>query len=231
MLIAVLLNYVAARSSSYTGWPFYRDSNIILANAVHLSGLLHLRWIVVAYWTLAIEWQFYIVIVVLYPLLTSSTTYRFWLSLLIINTPVYFNDNESVWFTYASYFSIGFLAFRYLINRINVVTLLLGILLLMVHITCKFSTSQAIAAALPVLVLFIPPIRLYPLSFLSTISYSLYLTHLLTGYNFLKVSQPYATTVDASLLLTFAALIVSIAFAYLTYRLVELPARTLASRL
>ncbi len=63
------------------------------------------------------------------------------------------------------------------------------------------------------------------------ISYSLYLTHGLVGGNIMYLISRYTTSFSGKILLVIMALVVSLLFSYLFWRLVENPSRKLSGKL
>lgn len=180
------------------------------------------------FWTLGVEFQFYILVGALY-FINDSTLYRS-LFLLLFSLSCFINFKNSYYLVtgYAPIFAMGMAQIHYEKTKKNLYLLL--VLTSLLIISWKFDgliTTILIISALTInyckqsLILF---------SFLGKISYSLYLIHPLVLIFVLGIGKKYFGTSQNDLLFLLVKLLILIPVTYIFYTLIEKRSIKLAKR-
>ncbi len=75
IVMIVAYSYLASRTPLHQGEPFHIPVRRVLAHLFYLNTFLGLPWLADVFWTLAIEFQYYIAVGLLYPLLSIRGWY------------------------------------------------------------------------------------------------------------------------------------------------------------
>jgi peptidoglycan/LPS O-acetylase OafA/YrhL len=188
-------------------------------------------WINPVYWSLGIEFQYYIALGILFPLaLNKKWHIRALFYFLFLIAPFWINDYE--FFTHwSAYFLFGL---AYLLWSKKIIKplefLMVGLLSLSV-IILKLELFDAILALLTVLVVHLFRNQKVPgLHQLGLISYSLYLFHTIIGTKVQSFILNYNSSSGWQVLSIVLALVSSIAASYLVYLIVEKPTTRLSKK-
>ncbi|HET6978951.1 MAG TPA: acyltransferase [Pyrinomonadaceae bacterium] len=213
--------------SIYKGQPRVDlDPNDLLLHLGLLNDLFGRPWLNNVYWSLAIEFQFYLMIGLFFPLLFSSEPWRRYVGYAAFVLPMFALPSSIFLFHFSLLFLMGILRIQYssgLLRRLEYLTLLIvcsvGILLLTgLVVLC--------AALFTIGVITFLNRRIPLLDNLGRISYSFYLLHGSLGSLVLFVLLRF-TMVSSELEKLLAVLLsvfASACFATVAYYLIELPA-------
>ncbi len=127
------------------------------------------------FWTLCIEFQFYVLIGILYFLFESNIYKIGFLVLFSLTCLIPFTNSYYLVFNYAPIFSLGIALVSFYQKR-NWSNCILPLIFLSL-ILYKFGWPILVLLVLSMLILFLVSAHIKPLAFLGQISYSLYLTH------------------------------------------------------
>ena len=230
--------------------PFVIDFKILLLHSLYLIPFTQEPWLQGVYWTLAIEFQFYIVIGILYPWFRSiSAKSVIYLCLIPISLSLIafsYSFVESLQLVkYLPYFSLGiFCSLQY--KRKISKTLLIAVIFVLSTILLILGTNiyELFVGATTFFIILLwrsNPFANNPLGrlilFFSTISYSWYATHqTFAGAGeslakfILKLNSFPSQLLIVNLVPIFIFL-VSIVFAYIIHLLVEIPSHKLARKI
>lgn len=216
-------------------WPGAHIGTI-LANLFYSFTLFDTGMYIEVYWTLEIEFQFYIFIALLFPVILKSTGNLTQLSviLLLLSLTYYIPGHRVLFFRDNAFFILGILLFLYKMELLPrpwfIYAMLTAILMCYIQHGVYGTAGSLIALLAIAFVKFSNPIT----NFLGMISYSLYITHHfsgvvaeyllrnITGY---EVSDP----VKVAMLIIYTA--IAIAFAYVFYLIIEKPFIKISHRL
>lgn len=211
------------------GYPFNLAK--IFLNVFYLVPFSNETWYLGIFWTLGVEFQFYIIIGLCFTFIKNSNIYLILAILLVLTSIGYFlpiNKEYAFVFRHAHYFSIGIIALLFKKERITKSQFLILLSIISFYLLLKISiTTAVIVAFVPLLILFVTfnhPVTDY----LGKISYSLYLTHSLTGDFFLSYTKGLQMNVYFELLITLVFCVIA---AGLFYFLVEKHALLLSKKL
>jgi peptidoglycan/LPS O-acetylase OafA/YrhL len=206
------------------------SAGALAAHAFYLNDLVGTPWLMEVYWTLAIEVQFYIAVAIVWRVVAYGRSWPFvglsiaTIAVLFLPWPVRSLP------TFGPYFLLGIAAFRWhgeIGSRIvnGAVAALAAVAIWRID-----GISAVCAVLLPLALLALPKTVPRWSRFLGDMSYSLYLFHLVTGAALLSAlgALPLSTNLRAALV--FVALAISIAAAWIAFRLIEAPAMQLAKR-
>ncbi|HKD45547.1 MAG TPA: acyltransferase [Candidatus Angelobacter sp.] len=197
-----------------------------------LNDLAGMSWVNVVYWTLAIEWQWYLLAGLAFPLLVSRNPLARFLPVALAMVSYFLCTSDRVVPHTLPIFLIGVFVFQEkigLIGRGRMLALTAAMLWAMRWPTGWLAAGISVATGL---VIAFVPFRHRLADFLGDVSYSLYLLHLPIGVTligWLSHLLPYSGTFLG--VLDLAGMLGSIGAAALLYRWVEKPAQETSSRL
>jgi peptidoglycan/LPS O-acetylase OafA/YrhL len=238
LIFSAALLYAKTRIAS-GGEPWTPTVGQVLAHLMYLIPFTDYSWINEVFWTLGIEFQFYILLGFFFPLIIKNLETRnsYWLCCICLGLSlmsVKFGAELAKWgFTivpYASLFLLGILAFGYHIKKLNKVKFYVtGSLLLFLYMVNPIGDfyESAIAALTMLIILFWSAPKL-KIRFLGTISYSLYVVHypitaFINGNVANKLIESGSVWASFPWIFPLASLVFSFAAAYLLYALIEVP--------
>ena len=214
-------------------WPGI-NFNSLIGNFTFITPYINTTWFNPVFWTLTIEFQFYIIIGLLLPIIMTQKVKNIVLPLLLLQIIGFI---DFLWFfRYASFFVLGIILFlikEKLISKAYIILLTVCTLLicfyqnvlpanLNLYIYAPFMFS--IITFSIILLGFNPDFKLT--NHLGKISYSLYVTHYPVGQvaeiAFKRITSVHETQ-GGKILMLFIYVIIAIIFASIFYKLVEKP--------
>lgn len=203
----------------------------LLYHFFFLNDLARVPWVNVAYWTLAIEWQWYLLAGLLLPLLASRSALVRFVPVAGSMVLYFMCTSDRIVAHTLPIFLIGVFVFQYKMGLIGSRRLVLLIAVMLWSMRGPTGwVIAAISVATGLLIAFVE-FRNPLASFLGDVSYSVYLLHLPLGVGligWLSYLLPYSGSYLGALDL--AGLALSIAAAAVLFRWVERPAQGLSSR-
>lgn len=229
IILVLLLNYLAGLSPNFKGGEFVMNFSEFFSNIFYLSDFLNKSWYQPLYYTLKIEFQYYIFIGLLLTLFLSKKKVVLVMVLLSMLFLSFLNTIEL--FKYINLFSIGILTFLFKTEKINLNYYISYILILLGVVNYQFQLEVVLVSLFSILyILFINRSSKF-LEFLGKISFSLYLIHIPIGGKIINLGLRFVQQDYQKYLLLCIAFIASIVFAYLFYSLIESPALKLSKKI
>jgi peptidoglycan/LPS O-acetylase OafA/YrhL len=229
-IVVVIVGYWL--SSLLPGHTPYRVPwSQVFAHLGYLNAFIGMPWLQMSYWSLAIEFQYYIFVGLCFPLLAVPGRIGPAAVLAIAGLGSLAGKSEALLPHYLPLFAIGILAFRHRCLKARAYETFAALFIafaLAIWVDGWLQAGVALATALAILFLHV---NNRVLNFFGTISYSVYLIHVFVGSVVFGLALRWAPRMPwINWTVQFAALGLAIGAAYLLYRLVELPSRHLAAQ-
>jgi peptidoglycan/LPS O-acetylase OafA/YrhL len=237
--LTILLHYISYQFPQFKGQPPHYTVPQVLLHLGYLNSFFGGNWILIVYWTLGIEFQYYLIVGLIYPLLISKRllAQAALLALCAIGMgrytfPLHVKaDQGPLIFHYAFVFMLGVLAFRFKIELIDKRTYLIMATLTAVAASACCGPVIGITSLITSLTIAFVTLRSRVLAWSGSISYSLYLVHYPIGGRVFGIGERLFQSPLLQYAAHVASVLVSILVAYVMYRLVEQPAKRFASRI
>jgi len=231
MILGIL--YLIARDyvpSSY-GPSLVPSVETIIYNIFYLVPFNEgVKWINPVYWTLAIEFQYYIFLSLFMPLLMQKKIlFRFFFYIMICVAILLVPEQLFLWFPI---FMIGISYVLNIYNYINKIEYFLLLLVSCSMILIYHGTGIALTSIITILIVhFFTNYTSKIGNFFGNISYSLYLLHTITGTVFINFMSHHFTEPYQKFIVILGGIILSLFSAYLFYKYVEKPSKVLSSKI
>ncbi len=189
------------------------------------------KWLNDVYWTLAIEFQYYLFIAIIFPLIIKSKLYiRFTLYVLFIIAS--FTTTSKFLPHWLPFFSLGIILFLLLANLISKKEYYITTSLLVAFCIYKYPIAMTIFSLLPIIsILFWKNKEIFGLDFLGKFSYSIYLFHPVLGATFINIMSHHFKAPHEKLIVIAIGFIITILSAWLIYIFIEKPSKTWSSKI
>ncbi|MCG6887708.1 MAG: acyltransferase [Proteobacteria bacterium] len=239
--LAVLLAYLSSLAPGYQGRGFDITILDVTLHAGYLVEFLGHDWANVVFWTLSIEFQYYLLMSLVFGLVVSANrNVRMLLLLGCLASGWLFSGYRPILFPWLSLFCIGIATFQFKIRLIDVPEMCLYYLASAATFWWVSPEDGAFNAGIGMVVgllagwviAFVALRTNRIFTFLAAISFSLYLVHVPVGGRVINLGKRFVS--DAGIegvALSLTALGVSILAAWIFYRLVEKPAMNMAARI
>jgi peptidoglycan/LPS O-acetylase OafA/YrhL len=217
-------------SSNIDVSPSLRDITLHLGYLVpFVEGA---QWISKVFWTLSIEFQYYIYLALFIPLGLSSNKMLkvlFFVTLAVLP----FVTNEFYFFPHwASFFAMGIIFVFWIKEKINTLIFIMLFVLYSVIIVIKQGFLDYSIALMTLFVVFrFGYFKTKVGEFFGQISYSLYLFHTLVGLSFINLMSSRVTSSVGKFTIVCTAIALSIVFSYIAWKLIEKPSQLYAKKL
>ena len=231
ILATLLLNWVSTLAPGYRGAPFRIDPVQVILHLGYVNVFFGFDWLNVVFWSLAIEFQYYLFIGLVFPLLALRSDARRGLVLLGLGGLAFVLPSEAFLFHYMMLFIMGILTFQLrsgLLGRNRYLAMMALATVLAVESLGPLRAAIALGTAL--LVAF-AEIRSRALAFLGAISYSLYLLHTQIGGRVINLSLRFEVPPELKIAVVLLAIGASLGAAWLFWRFVERPAQRWSARI
>jgi peptidoglycan/LPS O-acetylase OafA/YrhL len=227
IMIVMLLGLLSTFVPGFRGGAIDWSMTQVAAHLGYMNAFVGLPWLNPVYWSLAIEFQFYLLIGLLFPLLSGGTPIT---RLIVVGCMVcapWIFSTEGDWLITRKLpvFAAGILTFLYASHLVPKKAFWLGLGAIGASIAWRSDAAIALAAVIPAIAIATLRIPHIPcIARLGAISYSLYLLHVPIGGRIVNLSTRLPPSIALEIVVVTAAFAASIASAYALYRLVEKPA-------
>ncbi len=229
--LVLLLNWVSTLSPYYRGTGFSVNFQALLLHLGYLNAFFNFSWVNDVYWTLAIEFQYYILIALLFPLLIHPEKKFSYGVLLIFALSGFILSDHNFIFNYGLLFCVGILLFQFHIGYLTKKHFGTFLLLALILIFVKFDKRYLVAALLPYFFITYFEFHDRVSKFLGNISYSLYLVHIPIGGRIINLCESFVQSEWIRSAFVFIALTASVIAAWLFYKFVEKPFMEISRRI
>ncbi len=233
--LVLALWYVSALFPQLGGSRHQFSATQLLLHLGYLNTFAGYEWLAPVYWTLGIEFQFYLFMALVYPLLVARSAAVRGAALAGMAGMALFVHTPLLVFHYLGLFALGALVFQYHAALISRRTFVAAVLLFGVVTAASLNPLiGCVGAATALVIAFVPLPRLPGVRgfvALGGFSYSLYLVHTIIGGPALMLGLKFGAGTAWELVAVAVALGVSLAGAAVFHRLVERSAQRLSSRI
>jgi peptidoglycan/LPS O-acetylase OafA/YrhL len=203
--------------------------------ALHIGYLIpffgHYKWLNEVYWTLAIEFQYYILIALIYPFFVNKNKlFRYIIYILFF--VVSFFENSKFLPYWLPIFLVGIILFLYFKSIIQKTEAYFMLIFLIFFLTYHYSLANTIFVYTVVVgVLFYKDKSIFIFSLFGEFSYSIYLLHPIIGASFINYfSHNIIIGWQKNILILFS-LLITLFSSWLLYICVEKPSKKLSSNI
>jgi peptidoglycan/LPS O-acetylase OafA/YrhL len=229
--LVLFLQYLSSLSPLFRGERLRMDWVQLFAHVGYLAPFFQKWWYSPVFWTLAVEFQYYLVLAAMFPVLFSNKALLRLgavLGLLALGSIIPAGQTVAWYFPI---FLAGIVLCQSRICDLLRSELLMYPLLVFGVLFARFGWPPTVVAVFTCLMItFVKTCPMFLCS-LGDISYSLYLLHWPLGTRVMNFGNRFAHGEFQFDLLLLAGLAISLVSAWLMYRWVELPAKNLASRI
>jgi len=224
LLVNMLLAGLSLIPSAQPDWAN------LLSHLAYINNFTGAPYVNPVYWTLGIEFQFYLFVALVFPFIVSKWGTWFLLALCILSH--YIHIPGSTLLGLFPVFALGILYYLYFTKQVKLLQALLFGLPIVVISCFNIGMLETSAALFALLLLALPLKKNRLVSFFSTISFSLYLTHDTVGSKLVAfMGQSLPKTLLFKAMEFGTGIIVSVAFAWIFYLVVEAPFLKLSKRI
>lgn len=224
ILIGILLLLIRNHFLSKVPHDIPSVKNILLHIGYLIPFVKGEQWFIIVFWTMAVEFQFYILISLLFPLLVNRNIVIRLISYIVVFSLALFLKSTIYAPVWLPIFMMGIIYISYKSAKIKLLefwlvlflSCIFGLILHSLIITTIAITTLAI-------IHFFSNFQCKLGNFLGSISYSLYLTHTIFGSGTINFFVPHVTFMYAKILVVLLSFIVSIISAYFFYLWIEKP--------
>jgi peptidoglycan/LPS O-acetylase OafA/YrhL len=230
IVLVISLNYISTLSPYYRGAPYHPDWGNIAGHVAYLNVFTGGKWLNDVYWSLAIEFQYYILIALTFRLIVAENRFlRLGFFVAFAVSSMLLPGYYQFIFAFAPYFMLGMLLFQYICKIISQTEfLLVGVALLAFSFYQQGIMLTAISLGALLIILYVNRFPSW-LRFFGTISYSLYLIHIPIGGRITNLVDAFTHNTNLRIVFAFVAIAVSIICAAFYYRFIEKPFRSRAA--
>ncbi|MFZ0314494.1 MAG: acyltransferase [Candidatus Korobacteraceae bacterium] len=202
----------------------------LLWHFAYLNDLVHVPWVNVVYWTLAIEFQWYLLIGLALPLLASRRGLARFTAITVMTLAYFAFPWDRLVFHYLPVFLIGVFVFQYRAEIIDF-RQMLGLIAVMVLAMLRMSGVLVPLVAVPTgLLIAVSTFHSHAMDRVGDVSYSLYLLHLPIGVSVIGVLSHWLPFSSWYLgLLDAIGVAASMWAAWIMYQIIEKPSQEMSS--
>ncbi|MES2848590.1 MAG: acyltransferase [Bacteroidota bacterium] len=233
IILVLVLGYVSTLMPFYRGGPFHIDWLNVAGHIAYINVFTGARWLQDVYWTLAIEFQYYILIALAFGLVASKKQYLRILFFLLFTASLLLKPvlSSSFIFGFATYFILGILLFQYYC-RISTDTEFWSLLFITISVSYYFEGPLLTGLSVVTVCMIALIKKVHPVfAFLGAISYSLYLIHIPVGGRIINITEAFIHSTHGKELMVFVAFAFCILAAYLYYLIIEKRFKILSSKI
>jgi peptidoglycan/LPS O-acetylase OafA/YrhL len=231
MAFILALAFVVPLVPGFRGPQPHFTASQLLSHVAYLNSVVGKTWINPVYWSLGIEFQYYLLIGLIFPMLCASRVAIRMLTMLSLLVPGFFVPGGSLLFVHLPLFVAGILTYQYKVGRLSKGCYFGGLAVTAMVTGFGPGVVIAVTCAITSLVIAFVGFGGRILTWLGSISYSLYLMHVPIGGKIVDLGTRFRHGEFVPSLFLIAAIGASIFSAWVLYRLVECPSQRLSSRI
>jgi peptidoglycan/LPS O-acetylase OafA/YrhL len=225
VLLAIIMAYLSYWSPGYRGAPPDIGMIRVFCHIAYLNAFFKYEWLNPVFWSLAIEFQYYLLIGLALPLIASHHRIVRLVTLVCLALLSLLPIGSAFVSHYIFLFVMGMFAFQHRVKVIGTTEalFLLGLAAVGSSLTLGFVLS-ATGLVTSLIIMFLEW-RNSILAFLGDLSYSLYLVHVPVGGRIINLGARFHGNEIARALFLAAALMSSIGIAFLMLKFIEGPSQ------
>lgn len=232
-ILAVFTLSILAQFSPYNNSvvPDFFDFRT-LSHLFYLTDLCGYQWYNPVYWTLAIEFQFYLIIGLLFPLLQLKKIYLQLSILTVFTASSFFFEQHYFLSEYLICFLAGIQLYWYKQSKIELNPFIIFTLILIIFSFMKYGYSGPFCITFAILFIIFTKKEFKFLMFIGKISYSLYLIHTIVGTDaIINFMQNFITSELGRIVLAIFTFPITIFMAWVFHKTIEAPSKKLSKRI